>query len=752
MKKLLPLLTLCIGLCCVSCYDDSPILERLDALEKTAIASINEQISAIKSSLTSLETVDKELKATIQSLEAKGGTLQSEIEGLKTKLSAMEANDLVTESEIASLKLSIQALEDKDKAIIEELEDLTKADSTLLVKVDDLTKYLNDELTTNKNWANATFSTLEQHDSLCVVLVGIETSINNLEKELSKALSDAISESEESIKRWVNEQLTGYWTIAETEAKLDTLKANHDTEIASIKEELKTTADDLTTAYKDAIAEAIEDSEGRLSTKIDDVNTALEKKISDIEARLAAVEEKLKDLTREFAIVFDDNEVGILAGGTTSVGYTITGATDKTTVKALGQNGWSAKVTPNGTDKGTITVTAPNPMSNDEIIVLVYDGEFRTIMSTINFVTGVVTPSQTAVELEAKAGTVEITVTSNLNYKISIPEDAMDWLSVVETKSTKTETITFAYNANEFTIRHAEVTFCDDADNVITKVSFIQQGSATEVTLTEAGTLLEAIGEDVYQSIKTLIINGPINGTDVIWINRMSSLQHLDLSNTSIVEGGNAYKPSLYTKNNCIGEDMFQKMKFKEVILPNTVTSIEYCAFASCAELEHIVLGNNLSIIGKYAFYRCNKLKQVDFNENLEIIDENAFSQNKALETMKLPKSVTTIKSGAFSDCSALRSIVLSENLTYIGNIAFRRCSSLSTLCIPSKVNSIISLAFYNCENLKELHIKSTPETLTNIGSDLVSDYSNVTLYIPHGTKDKYVLTDLGRFTNIVEE
>ena len=87
-------------------------------------------------------------------------------------------------------------------------------------------------------------------------------------------------------------------------------------------------------------------------------------------------------------IIFDDNDFAILPGGSATVGYTIVGATEKTVVKALGQNGWSAKVTPNGVDKGSITVQAPDPLTEDEIIVLVYDGEYRTIMRSLNFVAG----------------------------------------------------------------------------------------------------------------------------------------------------------------------------------------------------------------------------------------------------------------------------------------------------------------------------------------------------------------------------
>lgn len=194
----------------------------------------------------------------------------------------------------------------------------------------------------------------------------------------------------------------------------------------------------------------------------------------------------LNNLTGKFTIEFNDNEIGILAGGTSSVGYTITGATERTIVKALAQNGWSATVAPEGTDKGTITVTAPYPLIEDEIIILVYDGEFRTIMSSINFVTGAITPSQTAVELESREGTFDITVTSNIEYKVVIPDDAKDWLSVVETKSNKTRTITFAYTTNEFAVRQTEISLLDDTNNLFTKISVIQQGLITGVLKIEA--------------------------------------------------------------------------------------------------------------------------------------------------------------------------------------------------------------------------------------------------------------------------
>lgn len=595
MKKLLPLLTLCMGLCCVSCYDDSPILERLETLEKTTISA------------------------------------------LQASISALEAKD-------ADILKSIAALENSDRATQEEIETL-------------------------------------------------------------KTLSSEIEKKIVELKEWIEKILEGYYTSEEIDGQL-----------ASINEAIKTLTE-----------------------------------------QVSSLESKLNNLTAEFAIVFDDSEVGILAGGTTSVGYKITGATEKTTVKALGQNGWSAKVTPNGTDKGTITVTAPNPLTEDEIIVLVYDGEYRTIMSSINFVTGVVTPSQTAVELEAEAGTVDITVTSNLNYKVSIPEDAKGWLSVVETKATKTETITFAYTECTGGIRKAIVTFADEGNNEISTITFIQQGSALEVTLTEAGTLLSEIGEDLYLNLKGITINGPINGTDFIILKRMTNLKYVNLLNADIVNGG----PSDYqTQQDILNLDAFKGHKnIEEVIFPKSLKTIGYATFANISSLKKITLPEGLETIGTAAFCRCYKLNNVYIPDSVTTIDVEAFSDCSSLTNVSLPSTLEKIETWSFRS-TGLKTINLPESITYIGVDAFSQ-AKLESITIPKNVNTIGMGAFW-CETLKEIHLKALPTTLTKIsenvflssgwGQTTTPIYTEATLYIPKGTKEAYFLTDFGRFTNIIEE
>ena len=261
---------------------------------------------------------------------------------------------------------------------------------------------------------------------------------------------------------------------------------------------------ELTSACKTAINEAITENNGLIDKKISDsLQDAMNKvdaklaqinsKIESIENELQEVKDTLGELTREFSIEFDDYDIGITPGSSASVAYTVIGATDKTTVKALGQNGWRAQVVTEGTNKGRIKVTAPDPITEDEIIVLVYDGEYRTIMSSINFVNGVIAPSQTAYEVSAEAGTVDVKITTNYNYSVRIPESAQSWLSILSTKSLRTDVVTLAYSAYNGNMRHAIIDIEDELGDPISQFAVIQRkhdagGDLVGVDLSAAGT------------------------------------------------------------------------------------------------------------------------------------------------------------------------------------------------------------------------------------------------------------------------
>ena len=792
---MLSFLALCLGV--VSCYDDTALLERIEALETTKIATINQQIDAIKGSITDLEATDKELDAaiaaiikedaerddhikslndsivelqatdeaiqaeiaamtqTLQSLIAQDAEFEAQITEIENAIAELRAVDAALQAEIDAIKETLQALAERDERFQADVDSLKVKDAALEVRIKELKAYVDAELASTKDWANATFSTLEQYQATCDELAAIKVLIAEQEASIKQALADAIATSENSIKEWVNEQLTGYWTIAETQAKLDTIKANTDQEVAAIKADLNTAKEELTAAYQSEIAKAITDSEGKLSAKIDEINSALDKRIGAIEARLDAIEEKLKvldTLTREFAIVFDDTEIGIVPGGKSSVSYTITGATESTTVKAFGQGGWIATVSSDVTDKGTIIVTAPDPITESEIIVLAYDGEYRTVMSTLNFAKGYATPSQTAVEFGAEADTVSIELTSNLDYEVSIPIEAQSWLSVVEPSATRavtTKSISFACTECTGGIRKATVSFVDQAGVAVSTMSFIQQGSAVEVTLTEAGTLLEAIGQDVYKEIKGLIIHGPINGTDVLAIRRMKNLTYLNMENARIVAGGEAYytdgNKKYFTENDIVGDYIFYGApSFEEgnieVILPKGVTSIGSWAFSFCCSLTDITIPKGVTSIGEHAFRYCSGLTAINIPEGVTSIGDYAFYDCSNLTAISIPEGVTSIGYNAFSYCTSLTDITIPEGVMSIGYSAFSNCKSLTAITILEGVTSIGACAFEGCRSLKSVKVQSTtPPAAAYTSFDGVT---GATLYVPEEAVSTYQHTE----------
>lgn len=134
---------------------------------------------------------------------------------------------------------------------------------------------------------------------------------------------------------------------------------------------------------------------------------------------------------KPLSITFGEaGEISITRGATKNISYSIVGATSKTVVKAMGQNGWSARVAPTDNSSGQITVTAPNPLVEDEILVWVYDGENKTIMSSLNFINGSITVVSETRSFNMNAKSFSVNIDTDIDYMVEIPQSATSWLSV----------------------------------------------------------------------------------------------------------------------------------------------------------------------------------------------------------------------------------------------------------------------------------------------------------------------------------
>ena len=204
------------------------------------------------------------------------------------------------------------------------------------------------------------------------------------------------------------------------------------------------------------------------------------------------------------------------------------------------------------------------------------------------------------------------------------------------------------------------------------------------------------------------------------------------------------------------------------VTIPNSVTSIGNYAFASCEGLTSVTIGSGVTSIGSEAFSGCSGLTSVTIPNSVSSIGFRAFQNCSGLTSITIGNSVTSIGSEAFSGCSGLKkvivkdiaawcgikfndydsnplsyakhlysdedteitSLIIPNSVSSIGDYAFRDCSSLTSVTIPNSVTSIRNYAFQNCSGLISITIGSGVTSIGNHAFQYCSVLTSVT--IPH--------------------
>ena len=380
----------------------------------------------------------------------------------------------------------------------------------------------------------------------------------------------------------------------------------------------------------------------------------------------------------KFAIAFDTTDIAILNGGESkTISYTITDATKNTVVKAIAQDGWKVKVDATSTDKGTITITAPNPIVESEILVFANDGSYRTVMVSLNCMQGQINIADNSINATSAGGTQEIKLTTNLDYTIEIPEDAQSWLSLApETRALREDTIVFEVTANEGMQRYTTVALKDEQGKILQTIIFRQLGTCTEVHVETKGELENELAGYDYANIESLKITGVLNDVDFLFIYRMMpNLKNLDIAEVNITalpiqafyKSTNVENLILPNTLITIGEEMFYQSKLKTVVIPANATTIGNSAFEQCASLISIDIPANVETIGTAVFWGCSSLTTVTFEKGSQLktigggySEPNyygVFSDCTALTSIEIPASVETIEAAAFKRSEASREV-----------------------------------------------------------------------------------------------
>lgn len=372
-------------------------LQKAIAENGTKIEAVNADLAKALDELRSTDAKDKE--EVMAALTAAKAEIIARLDAMKTE----------AEKKLEAVNGTIAALQEKDTQLEKKISDLKDYADNVLAEAKE---HADKGIAGAKDWASATFSTLESQKaieediaSIKGSVEGLKASVADLEKRLTEkfskdletavagldskiseqvtaltaaytnaistakteietaytaAIKSAIENLEASLKDWVNETLTGYSTVAATEAGIAALKDDLEGQLSGQKAyleglltslsndmtkdnaELKNLVDanakaieankkaieesakkitqlesdlaaaktEIKTAYEKAISDAVSASEGKLTKEISDriaeVNKSIDDKVTKVQNAVDALTVKVADLEKSVQAISND--------------------------------------------------------------------------------------------------------------------------------------------------------------------------------------------------------------------------------------------------------------------------------------------------------------------------------------------------------------------------------------------------------------------------------------------------------------
>ena len=170
----------------------------------------------------------------------------------------------------------------------------------------------------------------------------------------------------------------------------------------------------------------------------------------------------------------------------------------------------------------------------------------------------------------------------------------------------------------------------------------------TIVSVPQPGTL-SALLTTMDKNVK---INGAINGTDIKYLRQLvaaGNLQSIDLSDATIVGGGDAYYETYTTSDDDMGAYSFYNHRgLVSLTLPQTITSIGSNAFAQSG-LMSVQIPDNVVSVDLDAFAYCSQLSTVEIGENVKRLSQGVFYNSEVKHVYVKAKTPPAIGNYLFS-------------------------------------------------------------------------------------------------------
>ena len=248
---------------------------------------------------------------------------------------------------------------------------------------------------------------------------------------------------------------------------------------------------------------------------------------------------------QQFVINVKTTDVIASPGETVNVSYTVSAADDQTVVDAFGTKGFEVEISATSTSRGKAIVSVPDPITNGKVYLIAVKGDGSTAARILSFEEGQFSVDETAfaVKVPASGGTVQVPVTTNMEY-VAMVDPAYGWITLLETRAVRTETLSFEVEANTTEEeREGKVIIMNDLHGRM-EYTIVQEGKSNDVPPASGG----SADLDTFNG-------GESSGTTV---GNYTSTSGWSVENTQIIDSSDKFplpgvRPNLRARSAVIG-------------------------------------------------------------------------------------------------------------------------------------------------------------------------------------------------------
>ena len=248
---------------------------------------------------------------------------------------------------------------------------------------------------------------------------------------------------------------------------------------------------------------------------------------------------------QQFVINVNTTDVIASPGETVNVSYTVSAADDQTVVDAFGTKGFEVEISATSTSRGKAIVSVPDPITNGKVYLIAVKGDGSTAARILSFEEGQFSVDETAfaVKVPASGGTVQVPVTTNMEY-VAMVDPAYGWITLLETRAVRTETLSFEVEANTTEEeREGKVIIMNDLHGRM-EYTIVQEGKSNDVPPASGG----SADLDTFNG-------GESSGTTV---GNYTSTSGWSVENTQIIDSSDKFplpgvRPNLRARSAVIG-------------------------------------------------------------------------------------------------------------------------------------------------------------------------------------------------------